>query len=313
LEEGEHLRRGNSIGQVLSELHRQECIGWISAAMNAIQLACPDPANAYRKKAEQTASDLHGLMIPTKDWTRISRRVNCPLRVGFSLFILPGGGEQCRNRGQQMNKRQLPLIGVLLGFALILVATRFYPGGTLDDPTAVGFDWSRNYLTNLFRPSALNGQKNAAMPYAVAGMWLICGGMAELFRQLAKGMASTWHAKWVRIFGIAAMVYAALTVTPMHDLMVTIALVFLVAAEMVLLDWLWQRRQFPQWIAGMAHLALLLSATFVYYREVAMVALPTLQKLVFLSLTGWLLWLHRCVVGIPAKLNGHSQRKVPAG
>jgi hypothetical protein len=151
------------------------------------------------------------------------------------------------------------------------------------------------------------------MPYAVAGMWLICVGMAELFRQLAKGMGSTWHAKWVRIFGIATSVYAALTVTPMHDLMVTIALVFLVAAEMVLLDWLWQRRQFPLWIAGMANLALLLSAAFTYYREVAMVALPTLQKLVFLLSTGWLLWLHRCVVATPAKLNGHTQRKVPAG
>jgi hypothetical protein len=206
-----------------------------------------------------------------------------------------------------MNKRQFPLICVLLGFALILVATRFYPGGTLDDPTAVGFDWSRNYLTNLFRPSALNGLKNAAMPYAVAGMWLICVGLADLFRHLAKEMGSTWHAKWVRIFGIAATVYAALTVTPMHDLMVTIALVFFVAAELVLLDWLCQRRQLPQWIAGMANLALLISAAFVYYREVAMVALPTLQKLVFLSSTAWLLWLHKCVVGIPARLNGHAE------
>jgi hypothetical protein len=57
----------------------------------------------------------------------------------------------------------------------------------------------------------------------------------------------------------------------------------------------------------------LLIAAFVYYREVAMVALPTLQKLVFLLSTGWLLWLHGCVVATPAKLNGHTQRKVPAG
>jgi len=35
-----------------------------------------------------------------------------------------------------MSKRQLPLICVLLALALVLVATRFYPGGTLDDPSA---------------------------------------------------------------------------------------------------------------------------------------------------------------------------------
>jgi hypothetical protein len=212
-----------------------------------------------------------------------------------------------------MIKRQLPLFCVVLGFALIVLATRFYPGGTLEEPTAVGFDWSRNYLTNLFRPQAFNGQRNAAMPYAVSGMWLFCGGMGELFRQLAKGMTPTWHAKWVRIFGIGAAVYAALTVTPMHDLMVTIALGFFLGAEIVLLVWLWQRRQFAQWIAGVTNLVLLAIAAFIYYREVALVALPTLQKLVFLLSTAWLLWLHKQIVAGPAQRNGHSQREVPAG
>jgi hypothetical protein len=191
-----------------------------------------------------------------------------------------------------MNKRQLPLICILVGLALVLLATRFYPGGTLDDPTVVGFDWSRHYLTHLFRPLALNGRVNPAMPYAVAGMWFWCVGMAEAFRQLAQGMASTRHGKWVRIFGIASMVYAGLTVTPMHDLMVTIALVFFVAAEIVLLDWLYQRRQRLQWIAGMASLALLLASSFIYYRQTAVEILPLLQKLVFLTSMGWVLWVH---------------------
>jgi hypothetical protein len=84
-EEAEHLRRGNSIGQVLSELHRQECVGWISAAMNAIQLACPDPANAYRMKAEKIASDLHGLMIPTKvgELAQIIKNLAADLQAGL--------------------------------------------------------------------------------------------------------------------------------------------------------------------------------------------------------------------------------------
>src|SRR5262249_22102586 len=67
--------------------------------------------------------------------------------------------------------------------------------------------------------------------------------MAELFRQLAHVMGLTRHGKWVRIFGMAAMVYAALTVTRMHDLMVTIALAFFVGAEIVFLHLVLPRRQ----------------------------------------------------------------------
>jgi hypothetical protein len=192
-----------------------------------------------------------------------------------------------------MDKRKIPLVCVLVALSLVGIATQLYGGGTLEDPTAVGFDWRRNYLTQLFRPLAVSGAANAARPYAIAGMWIFCVGIAELFRQLADRMMSTWHGKWVRIFGIAAMVYAALTVTRMHDLMVTIASVFTVLADVVLLDWLWRRRQMPQCIAGIATLALLLVASFIYQRQVAWAVLPTLQKLVFLCSVGWLFWIHK--------------------
>jgi hypothetical protein len=192
-----------------------------------------------------------------------------------------------------MNKRQIPLICFLLGFALMLYATRLYPGGLPEDRTVIGFDWSRHYLTNLFRPLALNGETNASRPWAVAGMWMYCVGLAELFRQLSLDMKGARHGKWVQIFGIATAVYAALTVTRMHDLMLTIAIGFFAAAQLVLMDWLWRRRQLPQFIVGLAHLGLLLAACISYYGDLAVVALPHLQKLTFLSSAGWLWWVHR--------------------
>jgi hypothetical protein len=191
-----------------------------------------------------------------------------------------------------MNKRQVPLVCFLLGFALMVAATLFYPGGTVEDRTVVGFDWSRHYLTNLFRPLALNGETNTARPWAVAGMWMYCAGLAELFRQLAQAMGSTRRGKWVQIFGVATAVYAALSVTRLHDLMINISVGFFAAAQVILMEWLWRRRQLPQFIAGLGHLALLLAACVVYYGEVATVARPHLQKLTFLSSAGWLLWVH---------------------
>ena len=201
---------------------------------------------------------------------------------------------------EAMNKRRLPLISAVLALALLLFATRFYPGGAEGDPAVLGFDWWRVYITQLLRPVALNGQPNAARPYAVAGLWLFCLGMAELFRQLAQEMAPARHAKWVQICGIAAMVYTAFTVTRMHDLMVTISLFFFVATEVALLDWLWLRRQWPRWTAGMACLLLMLAASCSYYGRIGTAALPTLQKLVYLSSSAWLLWLHSRAAAGPA-------------
>lgn len=192
-----------------------------------------------------------------------------------------------------MNRRQLPPLGVLVGLALLVVSTRFYPGGTLDDPATVGFDWTRNYITQLLRPVAVNGHVNAARPYAVAGLWLFCVGIAVLFWQLSRRMSLTWHGKWVEISGIATTVYAALAVTRMHDLMIGIALTFFLIAEAVTLHWLWRGRQLRQWIAGMTSLAVVLIAAIVYYGGIGTKALPTLQKLSFVIPAAWLLWLHR--------------------
>jgi hypothetical protein len=88
-EEAEHLRFGNSIGQVLSEPHRQECVGWISAALNTVQLACPDPANAYRKMAEKIASDPRGLMIPTRvgELAQIIKNLSADLQAGLLATV----------------------------------------------------------------------------------------------------------------------------------------------------------------------------------------------------------------------------------
>ncbi|MFN7919179.1 MAG: hypothetical protein U0Q16_03730 [Bryobacteraceae bacterium] len=163
----------------------------------------------------------------------------------------------------------------------------------MEDPTAIGFDWSRNYVTQLFRPVAANGEANAARPYAVGGMWIFCGGIGVLFRQLSARMEPRVHGKWVEISGIAAMVYAALTVTRMHDLMISIALTFFVVANLVTLVWLWRQRRLQQWIGGVASLTLLLVSAFVYYRGVGTASLPALQKLSFVTSATWLLWVHR--------------------
>jgi hypothetical protein len=60
VDEARTLRVGTEHGQVRSDQHLEECSGWIAAAMNAIQLACPNPNSAYWKKAESISAKEYG-------------------------------------------------------------------------------------------------------------------------------------------------------------------------------------------------------------------------------------------------------------
>ena len=59
-------------------------------------------------------------------------------------------------------------------FSLILlgIAISIYPGGTYQDKNSVGFDWSNNYISNLFEANALNGAQNTSRIWAYLGMFV---------------------------------------------------------------------------------------------------------------------------------------------
>jgi hypothetical protein len=61
----------------------------------------------------------------------------------------------------------IPSIGVILFFLFFIYAASLYPGGTQFDKSTQGFDWVNNYWCELATEEAINGQPNAAMPYAV--------------------------------------------------------------------------------------------------------------------------------------------------
>jgi hypothetical protein len=58
--EAEDLRIPNEHGQVRSDKHLEQCSGWMAAALNVVQQACPSQTSAYWKKAEGIASREYG-------------------------------------------------------------------------------------------------------------------------------------------------------------------------------------------------------------------------------------------------------------
>ncbi len=57
LKTGSELKHGNEHGQVRSEEHRQECIGWLASAQNFVHFVINSPSNPYRRSLENICDD----------------------------------------------------------------------------------------------------------------------------------------------------------------------------------------------------------------------------------------------------------------
>jgi hypothetical protein len=120
-------------------------------------------------------------------------------------------------------KRHSVLIGITISVLLILIATMVYPGGSLFDKDSIGFDWSRNFVSNLFSAKAINGSDNLSRIWADGGMIFLSGSFAIFFIKFSTKIPVKNAANIIKYLGAGGMLFTFLIVTPLHDIMVTIA------------------------------------------------------------------------------------------
>jgi hypothetical protein len=114
----------------------------------------------------------------------------------------------------------LSILGIVSSILCLGLATTYLPGG---------FDWNRDFVSTMLR-----GPAGPSRSLADAGVVLFCLSTSAIFIRLARLAIFAREAKTIRIAGIASAVYSALTITPMHDLMVSISLVFGLIASVAL-------------------------------------------------------------------------------
>ncbi len=88
------------------------------------------------------------------------------------------------------------------------------------------------------------------------------------------------------------MVYALLTATPMHNLMVNIALVFFIVAIVAIIYMLYRKQYFMLAILGAACIVVKFGSVSLYYTNAYTEAWGVLQKLSFILTTIWLFAVH---------------------
>ena len=179
-----------------------------------------------------------------------------------------------------MTLNRIPLAGVLIALVLFIWAASKYPGG---------YDWANDFISTFFAATTPSGDVNEARYYAVAAMFVLCVSVAILFHVLSTCANRLVHHKVLQIGGIGSMVYAFLVVTPMHDLLVSISLVFFLAAMAAAIHLLYVERRWVLFWAGLMCLGILLSAAAMYYGNVLWNLLPLAQKASFVVCLIWLL------------------------
>ena len=127
-------------------------------------------------------------------------------------------------------------------------------------------------------------------------MFVLCLNMAVLFKVISGRASRRVHRKTIEIGGIGSMVYGFLVVTPMHDLLVGIALLFFLSAMVAALHWLWVEGRSALFWTGLVSLGLLAATAAMYYGGWLWHWLPIAQKVSFVACIGWLLTLHLVTV-----------------
>jgi hypothetical protein len=195
----------------------------------------------------------------------------------------------------------IPLLGVFVSIVLLVLAAARYPGG---------YDWIDQSVSSLFQPNALNGAPNTARSLGALAVLVFCASIAIIFNTIATSCPSPFHRKTIQIAGIGSMVYTALVVTPMHDLLVGVALIFFVTAMVTIFHSLYRERRLAMLCAGVTCLALTLSNATMYYGDLFYGFLPIVQKV---SLALWVSWLFGLVFAEPQPAHRQRSQPMPSG
>jgi hypothetical protein len=115
------------------------------------------------------------------------------------------------------------LISIVISVFFLVTATLLYPGGSILDKNSVGFEWSKNFFSNLFLAKALNGTANPARTWALIGMVFNSIGYGVFFINTARKIPQKHTELVLKSIGVANMLFTFLIATSLHDIMVTVS------------------------------------------------------------------------------------------
>lgn len=184
----------------------------------------------------------------------------------------------------------IPVFGCLLFIVIYIIAALLYPGGSETDKAAVGFSFKNNYWCNLLHDNAINGQRNPAKPFALAGMFILCLSLSIFWIVFPEQIpAGKFLRLPIQITGTGAMLSSFLLLTNIdHDLAVNFASSLGFIAIIGTLICLYKTRWYGLFAFGVFNILLVGLNNYLYNTKEMMIYLPVVQKISFLSFLVWI-------------------------
>jgi hypothetical protein len=182
------------------------------------------------------------------------------------------------------------LIGLTIGILLLIISTVYYPGGTYENVNSEGYDWVNNYISNLLRPLAVNGEENTARPFAIFGVLFLTASFGLFFVNFSNKIKIRSASLVIKYLGIITTILGFITVVPeMHDIMVTLSsiltlLIFFYITVMVIKSKLTLMK-----IMSIVFLLTFYFGAYMYFSRFQLEYMPIMQKVIFLMKITWVL------------------------
>ena len=189
-----------------------------------------------------------------------------------------------------MIKKYSILIGITIGVLLLIISTIYYPGGTYENINSEGYDWANNYISNLLRPLAVNGEKNTSRPFAIFGVLCLTASFGLFFVNFSNKIKIRSASLVIKYLGILATIFGFVTVIPsMHDIMVTLSsiltlLIFFYITVMVIKSKLTVIK-----IVSIVFLLTFYFGAYMYFARFQLEYMPIMQKIIFVMKITWVL------------------------
>ena len=189
-----------------------------------------------------------------------------------------------------MIKKYSILIGISIGTLLLIISTIFYPGGTYENINSEGYDWANNYISNLLRPLAVNGEENTARPFAIFGVLFLTASFGIFFVNFSGKIKIRSASFVIKYLGIIETIFGFITVVPaMHDIMVTLSsiltlLIFFYITVMVIKSKLTLMK-----IMSIVFLLTFYFGAYMYFSRFQLEYMPIMQKVIFAMKITWVL------------------------
>ncbi|WP_298224031.1 hypothetical protein [Flavobacterium sp.] len=180
-----------------------------------------------------------------------------------------------------MFRKYCILLGIIMAIALLVIASLYYPGGSQADPNSVGYDWSDNYISNLFGEKAVNGKDNSGRYWAVAGMLFLSLSFALFFIEFSKKIPISGAAKVIKYCGAGGMVFTFLIATPLHDIMITLSSTLFLLGMFYISVFVWKSKLLIFKILCVVCLLGFYFTLYIYGAGAYRALLPMMQKVTF--------------------------------